>query len=346
MQDYDVIIIPEQHLWGKNITTIPKMCEDNEVIIDKLYSIIKECENPVIIFDGDIWHQGVRYTSEVLSLLKYPITLDKITNGKVYSVIGNHELTYNKNNIFWSISDVNTSFCSSRVENPLIKSVDELILGDTVFIFGHYNRSLRGYKPSIDDYKHAVLITHNEVLNDELKDALKANQPEFNTTFIKGSIDDFVPKIHDLDYVFVGHMHQAHGKYQFKQDGYDFIIHYLASLGRTNHKEFTPDIKREIPIFRIRNGELTSLDYKEIVLSERYISVDEEQVKLNQEAYNRNKEIRTLRDTKTYNYDTIKGLKDSFNLNPRACGLIDCALENRLPKEIEDLMIKHSSLIK
>jgi metallophosphoesterase superfamily enzyme len=128
----NVIIIPEQHLWHKSINTVPNMVEDNNEIIEDILTIVDKYENPIVIFDGDIFHREVKSTDSAVPLLSFFIKLHSLTNGNVYSVLGNHELTYRRNNLFWGITDVDTKYYESRVEAPLIKSVDELYIGDTL----------------------------------------------------------------------------------------------------------------------------------------------------------------------------------------------------------------------
>jgi DNA repair exonuclease SbcCD nuclease subunit len=333
----NVIIIPEQHLWHKSINTVPNMVEDNNEIIEDILTIVDKYENPIVIFDGDIFHREVKSTDSAVPLLSFFIKLHSLTNGNVYSVLGNHELTYRRNNLFWGITDVDTKYYESRVEAPLIKSVDELYIGDTLFIFGHYHIGMRNYVPS-KEYNHAVLITHNEAVNDELLDALTGRNLDFNTTFIHGSLEEYIPKIPNLDYVFVGHMHQAHGKYSISEDGIECIIHYLASLGRTNHTEYTADIKRELPVITIEDDKFSRVSYETVVLKERYLAVDEEHVRISKEEYERDKEIRELRSTKTYSDDCVAGLKEIFNINPQACYIIDCALNGTIPEDVLEIM--------
>jgi hypothetical protein len=196
---------------------------------------------------------------------------------------------------------------------------------------------MRNYVPS-KEYNHAVLITHNEAVNDELLDALTGRNLDFNTTFIHGSLEEYIPKIPNLDYVFVGHMHQAHGKYSISEDGIECIIHYLASLGRTNHTEYTADIKRELPVITIEDDKFSRVSYETVVLKERYLAVDEEHVRISKEEYERDKEIRELRSTKTYSDDCVAGLKEIFNINPQACYIIDCALNGTIPEDVLEIM--------
>lgn len=336
----NVIIIPEQHLWHKSIATIPKMVQDNQEIIQEILTIVEKYDNPIVIFDGDIFHREIKMTQDAIPLLSFFIKLYSLTNGEVYSVIGNHELTYRKNNPFWSISSVNTRYYKNNIKAPLIKVVDELTVDDTLFVFGHYGESLESYKPSMN-YKHAVLISHNEVVNDELLTLLKAKNDKLNDVFMHGSLAKFIPKIKDLDYVFVGHMHQAHGKFAVEENGYNFEIKYLASLGRTNHLEYTDDIQRELPVLSFNDGSLTGLTEEVITLQNRKIAVDEEKVALNKEQYDREKEVRTLRHVQSYTDDCIKGLKEIFNLNPQACVLIDSALKGEMPYEFVELLQKY-----
>lgn len=349
-KDADVVIIPEQHLWNKAITSVPSMLQDNDEIINELCKIIDSLDNPVVIFDGDIWHRGVPNTEESLKMMGYPLALYEKTGGKVFSVVGNHEITYKKNNIFWGISSIESPYIQSTirtkyiVENPLIKIVDELCIGDLCVIFGHYGRTF--ITDSLDvpeDIKHAVYITHNSFGDSEIFKLLNSKGQGIQESFMNVqdiSVPGVLPPIKCLENVYVGHMHKAHGVFQvngkYGDQDCDFKLRYLASLGRTSHSEYTDDVVREIPILHIRDGKYTGETLETITLKEREVAVDEEIVAINKEKYDRDVEIRQLRAVKVYNNDLVTSIKEVLSLNTNCLQIVEYADKNEIPDFIKE----------
>ena len=352
MKDADIVIIPEQHLWNKAITSVPTMLQDNEEIIQEIYRIVDSLRNPVVIFDGDIWHRGVPNTDQSLKLMSYPIMLHKKTNGRVFSVVGNHEITYKKNNIFWGVTNIQSPYILSTMRNispqveSLITVVDELCVGDLAVVFGHYGRLFLDDNLDLpEEIEHSVYITHNSFGNSEVFGILNSKEQDLRTEFMNvTSMNDrgVLPPTDTLENVYVGHMHKAHGVFRvtenFNGKDYSFVLRYLASLGRTSHAEYTDDVVREIPILEVRNGKYIGERLETITLKERKVTVDEETVAINREKYDREVEIRDLRRVKVYSNNLLNSIEERLTLNTSLTEVLGYARSGEMPDFIQNIV--------
>lgn len=350
LNDCDIIIIPEQHLWDKPINSMPNMVEDNNDIINKIYELVSNSLNPVIIFDGDIFHRGTPNTDNAIKLYDYPATLNKMCNGRVYSVVGNHELSYRKGNIFWGIAEITSNYVKqlittpTKIKSPLIKVIDELKVGSSLFCFGHYNMDFMG-EVNDKDIDDVTLITHSSFGNDELfkifssrdKD-LKPEVLRINNISRLGSL----PLTNKLKYIYVGHLHTCLGQFNvdevYNTYHYKTLLTYLGSLGRTSHTEYNIKCERNIPVHKIRNGKLDSVYNYAIELKHRELCVDEIKVALSHEKYDEQKEIRELRSVKTQNINLIAEIREVFEDRPNLKLIFDSSLISRMPDEICELL--------
>lgn len=258
-----VFIIPEPHIWDKNFKN--RIDYPNEIysyLADIVQTIKCLDGNKYVIFPGDIFHRGFDTVTGMTKALSLFIELNRITNGNVYSCIGNHELSYTKNNPFWMMAHN----CTARfpmlkkmdtygIFSPGIKIVDQLYVGKLKFIFGHYERTdYQVYDESCD----LVLISHNSIIEKSIDDTLRTKygrdtKTEYiRTTQLQSS--SALPISKDLKYVFVGHMHTAYSDF-FVEDTIEhvdmrFYLRYLGSLGRTSVLEVDDrDLIRTIPQF-------------------------------------------------------------------------------------------------
>lgn len=95
------------------------------------------------------------------------------TFGEIYSVIGNHELSYYSSNPFYTlVSDIESDKVQSilnRVWQPVgsagvIKVVDSLEDGEVLFHFNHFGTTIA--KPVVG--KHNIGLFHQDIVNSEI----------------------------------------------------------------------------------------------------------------------------------------------------------------------------------
>lgn len=262
-----VFIIPEPHIWDKNFKNRKDYPGEISVYLTDISNTISAMDgDKIIIFPGDIFHQGFSLVPSMTRALNYFTTLNRITNNNVYSVVGNHELTYTACNPFWMMaSDCTERFLVNRMSStygifqPGIKVVDELAVGNLRFIFGHYGRTDYEVQPFSSDL---VLISHNSIVESTVADVIqKKYGRETYVDYMKVTkltSSAAIPITAALKYVFVGHMHTMYSKFMvddlIDHVPMNFHLQYLGSLGRTTIREVNnEDLIRTVPQFIVED---------------------------------------------------------------------------------------------
>ncbi len=354
IKDADVIIIPEQHLYHKAITTVPEMVADNAKICNEILQLLKNSYKPTVIFMGDIVHRGIKNTEDAYFIEDFFRAVSLFTSGRVFSVVGNHELSYRKNNPFWGAARVQSDFINSvvrqkySIQQPLIGIVDDMIIGDMQYSLGHYGRVYGGTYFTADNVKHVSLLTHNSLLTSEIVDYMKAKGRDLQAQYVRMRElrdEGNLPRTNLLKYVYVGHLHKAHGIFNVEEDIFglklNFNLHYLASLGRTNHGEYTDDIERFIPIHVIRNGKFVEEKFHTITLPTREVSVDERVVLENREGYERQKQTRELKKVMTQSMDLIDAVGEYIKEEPVLMDWFERASRHEIEPELVKVINKY-----
>lgn len=347
----DVVIIPDLHDWHKNIKSIQSMTEDLAKYKKDILDYVSTLQNPIVIFAGDVFHREVKVTDDAYNLQQFYTKLSNLCRRRVFSVVGNHELSYQRNNIFWNIvSSVSDIYPGVYSESPLMIVCDELLIGKTLIHLGHYQRS--GYVTQVSgkNVSDDILITHNSLLTPEISEALKLDSEEFDDTYLHGAKlfdEGAIPYTDRLRAVFVGHMHLAHAVYHISETindiDYSFILHYMGSIGRTNAKEFTQDLKRELPTLHIRNGELENISNHTINLVAREFAINEIVVKQNKENYKRqarNNEIRYA--SISFPNGLMPALEEYLKTSPHLNSAYTHGMAGSMPVEVASILSKYS----
>lgn len=261
-----VFIIPEPHIWDKNFKNRKGYPAEISGYLQEIIEHIKSLDgDKIIIFPGDIFHQGFTSVSGMTRALNFFVTLNRITDGNVYSVVGNHELTYTNNNPFWMMAEdytsrfaVQKSYAAYGIFKPGIKIKDSLVVGNLRFIFGHYGRTDYDVMPGNEDL---VLISHNSLIESTIeatmKDKYKRNLPTEYMKVTRLTSSAAIPLTSILKYVFVGHMHTMYSQFLVDDESSSvhlkFCLRYLGSLGRTSIREVdNSDLTRTIPQFVVQ----------------------------------------------------------------------------------------------
>lgn len=355
IKDTDVVIIPEQHLYHKSIITVPEMVQDNQNIINEILDLLSRLTNPTVIFIGDIVHRGIKNSEDTYFINGFFRAVSRLTKGRVFSVVGNHELSYRKNNPFWGVSDIQSKYIQAIVPqiydviDPLVIVPDDLVIGDMQYSFGHYGRIYGDIYNVAEGVKEVTLLSHNSLLVGEVLKYFNDTGTDLQEQFIKmQDIRDTgsMPRTNLLKYVYVGHLHKAHSVFKVEENingiDYSFSLRYLASLGRTNHSEYTDDILRQLPIHKIRNGIFVGEDLYTITLPTREASVDERVVLENKEGYERQKELRTLKKIEERTMDLIVSVDDYIKEDATLLDWFRRAGSGEFPIDLLTLMEKYN----
>lgn len=368
----NVKIIPEPHIKDKEMTTREDYLEEISAYMQKILteaSFVSSKMGPndklYMMFIGDIFDRGFNDFAAAMKWLIFFTRLNEVAT--VCSVVGNHEITYKMNNLFWLLSDNHSNWVteSGIVRNDEIVSLsqqiriyDDLLLEDTLFIFGHYKRDLSQYTDKFIDekfgkqVKNVVLLTHNELLNPEVISKMQESGRQLvigRSMYRNVSDNGILPPTTRLTRVYAGHMHLAYGTFRFGNTiegvSYMYDLTYLASLGRTSSKEVMNNfLDRQIPNL-ILDGPEVNFSHTPFRLREENEVLAYEQIYKQREKYTATAEIRTLKHSEFIVTNPVDDIAALVDADPIMRNLFSCAIRGSTPQGVTDLVSNVDSLL-
>lgn len=351
-----VMIVPEPHLWDRPIKTIPTYTTVMKEIMGQVREIaegLARYDKLTVIHMGDLFHKSVRDYDAGMDWYDYFCSLDDLSEHRQYTVLGNHELSYPAKNPFWRFVDVKSEFVRSlstfklhedTIRRP-IKLVDALKIGNTEFLFWHYGRDVSRYQT---DAENVVVLAHQSLIEKEIADILKNkySRDQLEEILDYRSLRQYgaLPRLGQIRYLFVGHMHSAYSRFQIRETmngvNYDFVLQYLGSLGRTKAIEVRDDdLERTIPVFQLDDqGHFATCDKKIQLPGEEIVS--KERVKINREAYHRAAEMRELKRSVQVIESPMVTLTREIEKIPWLQVLVEAADKHQPLPQVEELLKK------
>lgn len=349
------LIVTDMHIIDKILVANRiDYSKEMKVVINALVEFIDDYKareyEVVLLFLGDIFHRGYTDPSASIDGNNLLIYLSQKVSA-MYTVVGNHELTYYRNNPFYTLfSQANSrrlERVSDRVIRPkgrmqIINIVDILEDGEVLFNFNHYGCGVG----LTQEGKVNIGLFHQEIVCSEI---LSWMQKRFSMDiFAKDVINLDKSNIFDgYDYCFLGHMHKMYGKFEMEDDktGNKTMVYYLGSLGRTNHSEVQDNfLERNIPAVLVEDGHFSQVEDNKFKLLPRSQCIREEIVVENREKREEIKEMKKLKDYKASSDDPIQNVFEQISLNAEVTKiLLDLQSSNidyigeKLQKEIDKL---------
>lgn len=264
---------------------------------------------------GDIFHSGYRDVTEALTDSNF-IEMWKYSIGDVYSVIGNHELTYYRANPFYTmISSMNSKRLQSitnKVWQPLgmsntISVIDELKDGNVTFLFNHYGTGVQSAE-AINGVK--IGLFHQELVDNQIVEEMKRSGAKY---FGKPMALEDSGTFDGYDYCFFGHLHTIYGIW--KSNG--TYLYYLGSLGRTNETEVSNNfLERNVPAILIEDGLFAGVQDNLFELMAREDCISEGKVVENKIKNQKAKSVKQLREYVPVGDDPIENVRAQFYEDP------------------------------
>lgn len=330
------LITSDLHKSGKNKANRINYVKEVEYVEDKLIEIANSYRNQgfnvIRLSLGDEFDTSYREVNTAMIHLTESIRLSKKFN-KTYVTVGNHELTYYKNNPFWYLVNRidSTSIQKSRKTGWVPKGVttnlnvvDRLVDGEVEFLFNHYGSGIRLADPNFK----TIGLFHQDVV---FRNVLDEAKNKYGNIFELD--EDTMVKKHNYVYLdnnsvlkdyqkcYYGHHHMLYGRWE---DEDNTEHNYLASLGRTTHREVRDDfLERNVPVVLVEDGILTDVQDNYFNLMSRELCVKEELVKIAEEKYERSKEVQAIKKYNGSSDDPLKNVKDSLNDSTMSF-IIDC----------------------
>jgi hypothetical protein len=343
-----LIIFPEPHCWDKNISTVQNSLGEVKEHMNFIRQVVEHAENPVVISPGDLFHRGFSDFTEALYWISYWIDIQQLTSDNVYTVVGNHELSYPVNNPFWSMIDNHSDVITKSVKFPvsmlpIINVCDNKVFSGVQVVFGHYGVPIKNY--TISESEPTILITHNNILTPEIANVLKNKyHRKLPSEYLScGSFRDdaCIPHIENLKEVFIGHMHTAYSNFTLDEMmnklHMKFGIHYLGSTGRTNASEFNDDdLERTVFCLKVDSGSY-EIETHKFSLYFRDKCIKNDVVRDHQDKYDLNKKVKEIH-SRYYSDKPMNDIRSDLIDYPEQLNLLEHALSGNPPQELYDLL--------
>lgn len=306
----------------------------------------------VLIFLGDIFHSGYDNVFDGILANNLMIKLRGAVDD-VYSLIGNHELTYYTDNPFWTLM---TKVDSQRANLALgdrrrpkgnldiITIPDELICGNVRFIFNHFSCGV--HRPDADGLINIGLF-HQDIYTKAIVHDIEVTRGQVVFEHSPNYFDK-APVFKNYDYAFLGHAHLFYSEWNYICDftGYKTNLTYLSTLGRTNQLEVQDNfLERDIPAIVLEDGRFVRREYNKFDLLSRSDCVIEKQVELYQQTYQERKAKLAAREYIRYKDDPIENLRISVQESNLQSHILDGTLINGM-SPLERKILQESELIR
>lgn len=343
------LVIPDLHLWHKNISSrvdyvgeMKAVREDIERIAIKYRQQNFEKVNMLLL--GDIFHRSYQNTFSTGYDVMFFVMWREVL-GDIYSVIGNHELHYYSANPFFTlvseieskkIHDTCSEVWTPRGLLPIIRVPDVVIDGDVIFHFNHFGTSIN--RP--ENNKINIGLFHQELVDYKIVREMEAKLGE--KVFSNPIEFENFNGLDGYQYCFFGHLHKVYGMYK----GDNTVLYYLGSLGRTNAGEVNDNfLERCIPAILVDNGKFLCVEENKITLPSRAKCVKEDVVKKSKEWYEQAKIVKAARNYEVTNDDPVQGLREYFVDDPVSIKIINGLLNANVDDVGESLTRKFNKII-
>lgn len=180
-------------------------------VLDELTEMIEANKCTAVIFTGDIADRGfsrseLNYESTIISKLA---KISDLVDGNCYAVLGNHEVTYSKNNLFYAMSSLDSEIIKQQLVGkeipkciyPYIHTPNCLDFGDLKIHLMHFNSSAKNYKVMTADTKFNIAIYHDDLITFE------SMQELYHHKIGKGISVTSTDIFENVDWAIMGHIH-------------------------------------------------------------------------------------------------------------------------------------------
>lgn len=326
------LVVPDLHMG--NLITPNRIDYRNEILHVQKYLLQtavkykREGWEVVLLLLGDVFHNSYKDVFDAITDHDFLI-LWKQNFGKIYSVLGNHELSYYKSNPFYTlinrIESARVQKIMNHVWTPLgaediVCIPDQLSDGEVTFYFNHYNTLIQ--QP---DANVSIGLFHQDLTTSQI---LADVEREHGIRTFSHPVDLENSHLLDgYDYCFMGHLHTVYGIWRTETTE----LCYLASLGRTNITEVDNKfLERCIPVVKVADGSFQKIEYNYFELLPREQCVVEEIVERQRELYCETQEVRQMRSYVPLGDDPMKNLCMQFAENPMACKIIQDLMQQEM----------------
>lgn len=306
------------HIRKSNTLTEPTLLKEQDILMRKILSRIYEVSEKVaehyVIFAGDLIHNTLDSTTQAQTIL-WLNDINSLCAG-VYSVIGNHELTYmKKGNIFWNLAYGSNLKVPVKFEHyrDLIHVEEGFRIDDCYFKLWHYGQE---WLPITDKtVKDLVVVGHNAVKFPGLKETYDNNGVNIQELYVNYcDLARCLTNPEILKWIFLGHMHSLVGRFKFDEEingkHFNFMLENMGSMSRTDSTQFNITRQRNMPTLYI-DGSIQNVESHIIELTDKSVLCEEE-ISKRQEIYQKGKFIKQLKQTEFNEVDVVSEIESIY----------------------------------
>jgi len=323
------ILITDLHLADRNIRARIDYRNELNVVLHEIESTISSLkgrgvDSVNLLFLGDVFDRGYRNVLQGINDAMWFTRLSKKCN--VYTVVGNHELTYFHGNPFytlatgWETNRANTNLKYKTVftgKENILHTPDVLQDGNVAFYFNHYG--LPALTPEKDTTSIGLfhLDYHPKLV---VQDAERNGRKLWHSD---NQVQDGL--VNGYKYCFFGHMHTMQGIYETEAGT---TLCFLGSLGRTSVSDLATDPKRMLPIVLVRDGELESIEPHYFTLPSIAESADMVEVEKNHKDYEKLKQKVAIKTKDIFYKDTAAAVAELLSTDPYSVRILQSILND------------------
>lgn len=328
------LIVSDLHKSYKNLANRIDYRSEIAVVEDFLLSTAAKYKQSgyelTLLLLGDVFHNSYSDVFNAVLDNNFFVVWEKFI-GKIYAVLGNHELTYYSSNPFYTLVDKIESKKLQRIMNcvyqpigllPILNVVDELRDGEVVFHFNHYSTCVG----NPEDGKVNIGLFHQEIVNRQI--VLQMEEILHAQVFARTLDFSQLDVLNGYRYCFFGHMHKVYGMYQADNG---CVLDYLGSLGRTNVSEVDDNfLERDVPAVIVEDGIFCRVESNKFLLPERAKCVNEVEAEESHKTYELQKQKQIVKCYVPASDDPISNLKNKFASRIEVIQLIDELIGNEI----------------
>lgn len=206
------LVITDLHLRVKEQSNRKNILEKYNTLLSDIHTLITTTGlfNGVILL-GDVWDRGVtgKFT-DIISQVELLKEISESVNGNLYTMFGNHEEQYCKDNPFYSFTELPPELLSKLKSKkeippfiaPIMIAPMQLTHKSGTIWFNHFDRHNKNYKVvDADPLKVNIGLYHDDIVTTETKAKLYHHK-------IGEGIDANSDIFDNIDWAICGHNHQ------------------------------------------------------------------------------------------------------------------------------------------
>ena len=297
------LLISDMHRSAKKNVNRVDYQHEIDVVDQQIARCIQKYTNANVnlIFLGDLYDRGYREVFSAIHEYSTMLIYKSMCN-ELYSLVGNHELSFYAGNPFYTLFNHVDSKRVNAIQNKvwlprgmmqIVNVVDAIEDGEVIIHFNHYGTGIAEPVKG----KTNIGLFHQNVICKEILESVQDSLGEQLYGLQTMSFD----RLEGYDYCFLGHMHKVYGMWDWTSEVSGRITHlqYLASLGRPNRTEVNDRcLERDVPAIVVTDGKLELIEHNKFSLPTEEECIKNDVVELQKAQYER---VKVHRNIQGYN---------------------------------------------